>query len=88
MVTPVMPDWMPECCKIKIEGGHENDKSLLGMRIENTISETETKELVWIPKSQLDGKGFPKMWILGKKFEELFSYNGKNGYELRGVEVE
>ena len=67
----------------------ESEKAIqIKMRIENTISETETKELVWIPKSQLDGKGFPKMWILGKKFEELFGYNGKNGYQLKGVEVE
>lgn len=67
----------------------ESDKAIqIKLISENTISETETRELVWIPKSQLDDKGFPKPWILGKKVEDLFGYNGKNGYQLKGVEVE
>ncbi len=67
----------------------ESEKAILiGLRIENTISEKELIERVWVPKSQLDEKGFPKMWILNNKFEERFGYKGHNGYELRGVEVE
>lgn len=67
----------------------ESEKAvLIGLRVENTIIDKDLVEKVWVPKSQLDGKGFPKGWILGKKFEELFGYQGHNGYELRGVEVE
>jgi chromosome segregation and condensation protein ScpB len=67
----------------------ESEKAILiGLRTENTIIEKELIERVWVPKSQLDEKGFPKVWIIDKKFEERFGYSGKNGYELRGVEVE
>lgn len=66
----------------------ETEKAIqIGLRVENTILDKEMIEKVWIPKSQLDEKGFPKPWILGKKVEELFGYNGKDGNELRGVEV-
>ena len=60
----------------------------INLIVDNDFTEQTFKKLVWIPKSQLEENGMPKVWILNAKFKEIYQYEGHKGFTLRGVEVQ